>query len=121
MRGDIMLGKRIKARREELGLSQAQLAEKVGVGKTSISNYEKDVSSPNEPILIKLFDALKCDANYLYADYIVTDDGFILTEHEKELIETYRSLDEIGKQAVCSILYIEQKRNGGAKCQSGKE
>lgn len=78
-----MLGKKIKSRREELGLSQSQLADKIGVGKTSISNYEKDVSSPNEPVLIKLFEALDCDANFLYSDYILADEDFRITEHEK--------------------------------------
>ena len=64
------IGSRLKLRREELGLTQTELAKLVGVSKGSIGNYESEISSPNENILIKLFSALDCDANYLYHDDI---------------------------------------------------
>lgn len=59
------IGSRIKQRREELGLTQPELAKLVGISKGSIGNYESNVSSPNEKILFKLFEILKCDANFL--------------------------------------------------------
>lgn len=45
------LGERIKARRVELGLTQAQLAEKAGVRQPTLSNWESDSASPH---LVKL-------------------------------------------------------------------
>jgi len=78
-------------------MTQPVLASLVGVSKGSIGNYESGISSPNEPILIKLFEALKCDANYLYQDYInfesendisVLKDN--ITTHEREIISAYR-------------------------------
>ncbi len=62
------IGKRIKEARNKLGYTQEQLAELVGVKKSAIANYENDISSPREEILIKLFAALKVDANYLFQD-----------------------------------------------------
>jgi len=62
------IGKRIKERRDALGLTQEQLAKIIGVTKGSIANYENQVSHPKEPILYKLFDALQCDANNLFQD-----------------------------------------------------
>ena len=64
------IGTRIKMRREELGMTQPELACLIGVSKGSIGNYESGISRPNEDILIKLFSALDCDANYLYFDDI---------------------------------------------------
>ena len=62
------IGKRIKERRESLGLTQAQLAEKLGVTNGAIANYENEVSHPKEPILYKLLEALECEPNYLFQD-----------------------------------------------------
>ena len=41
------IGSRIKQRREELGLTQPQLAKMIGVSKGSIGNYESEISCPN--------------------------------------------------------------------------
>ena len=61
-------GKQMRLRREELHLSRAALAEELGVSPSAISNYENGVSSPKEEVLLRLFDALEIDPNYLYRD-----------------------------------------------------
>lgn len=104
------IGSRIKLRREELGYTQPELAELVGVSKGSIGNYESNVSSPNEHILIKLFDVLKCDANYLYKDDIIPMNGFQVDEIEKKMLQKYRTLDEHGKKMVDFTLNEEYER-----------
>ena len=62
------LNSRIKERREELGMTRNELSELIGVTPSAIANYENGVSYPKVELLFKLFDALKCDANYLYQD-----------------------------------------------------
>ncbi len=104
------IGTRIKQRREELGYTQPQLAELVGVSKGAIGNYESNVSSPNENILLKLFDVLQCDANFLYQDNIKTSPTNFYTEDEKQHIKKYRLLDQHGQKAVDSVLHIEYER-----------
>lgn len=59
---------RLKERREALGLKQSELGAMLGVHGNAISNYETGFSSPKADILYKMFDALKCDANYLFQD-----------------------------------------------------
>ena len=61
-------GTRLRARREELGLKQAELGKMLGVTGAAIGNYENGVSSPKADILYQVFDVLKCDANYLFQD-----------------------------------------------------
>lgn len=105
-----MIGKKIKERREELGLSQEQLANMLGVGKSAISNYETNVSSPKETILIKLFDVLSCDANYFYEDYINNNAEFNISLAEKRHIQKYRQLDTHGTKMVDLVLNEEYER-----------
>lgn len=59
---------RLKERREKVGLTQMELANILGITKGAIGNYETGFSSPKADILYKLFDALDCDANYLFQD-----------------------------------------------------
>ena len=61
------IGERIKERREELGITQIQLAELIGVTKGAIGNYETDANSPKASIMYKVFEALQCDANYIFS------------------------------------------------------
>lgn len=105
------LNSRIKERREELGISRSDLAELIGVTSSAIANYENEISYPKVELLFKLFDALKCDANYLYQDEMkALDEDFEVTLKERNIINKYRNLDNHGTQAVNSILDIEYDR-----------
>ena len=61
-------GERLQARREELGISRAELAEQLEVSPSAVSNYEKNISFPKETVLLRLFDALKMEPNMLFRD-----------------------------------------------------
>lgn len=105
------LNSRIKERREELGMTRNELSELIGVTPSAIANYENGVSYPKVELLFKLFDALKCDANYLYQDDMQSlNEEFSTTLKEKHIIKQYRNLDAHGVQAVESILNIEYAR-----------
>lgn len=56
----------IKKLREAAGLTQIQLAEKMGVMQTSVSNWESEVSLPRARQLPDLADALSCSIDDLY-------------------------------------------------------
>ena len=56
---------RLKARREQLGLSQAALAEKVYVTQQMIAAYETGIRRPNLDIFTAIADVLECSADYL--------------------------------------------------------
>ena len=61
-------GQRMRERREALGLSREVLAERTGVTRSAIGNYETGVSFPKEDVLLRLLHALRVDPNYLYQD-----------------------------------------------------
>lgn len=58
-------GELIRALRKQANLTQAQLAEKVGVSKTSIASWENDYYSPEGENLYNLADTLNVSVDYL--------------------------------------------------------
>lgn len=50
------LGKKIRAHRDELGLTQAELADKLGLTYSSVSQWESGRATPRTPILCQLAD-----------------------------------------------------------------
>lgn len=103
------VGSRIKEARESLGLSRSELAKKINVSLSAISNYENDISSPKETSLFALIKALKIDANYIYQDMIL-DNYLKVNLTENHLIQKYRKLDSYSQKAVNSLIDIELQR-----------
>lgn len=105
------LNTRIRERREQLNLSRIDLAQKIGVTPSAIANYENAISSPKTEVLYKLFNALQCDANYLYQDESNFEwYEFKATDTEQEHMKRYRRLDRYGKEHVETILDWETQR-----------
>jgi len=96
-------GEQLRRRREELGLSRAELAERLGVSRSAVGNYETGVSTPKEDILLRLFDALQVDPNYLYQDSFHAQ-GFVCSGEEQRLLEKLRRLPLTGRQTVHSLV-----------------
>ena len=89
----------LRKRREELGLSRAELAERLGVSLSAVGNYETGVSAPKEGVLLRLFDALEVDPNYLYRGSFRSGGGSC-SDEELHLLEKYRRLPLTGRQTV---------------------
>ena len=79
------VGSKIKDYRKSFGLSQEELAKKIGVGKTTISNYEVGIRSPKKPQMIKLSEVFD----------IAIDDFFPQTDSTRINLST--TLSEINK------------------------
>ena len=96
------LGDRIRERREQLGLSRPQLARRLGVSPSAVSNYELDGSFPKEDILLRLFDCLETEPDVLFQDSFRGGDR-VLSADERELLERYRGLTALGRETVRSV------------------
>ncbi len=59
------LGKRIEQRRKALGLSQTELAEQIGIGKTSLYQWEAGITHPRLSRFYKLCILLDISPNTL--------------------------------------------------------
>ena len=63
----IYFGDKIREARKAAGLTQRQLAEKVNVSNTSISNWEKNLSRPDPDTIQHLCWALNVQPNYFFS------------------------------------------------------
>lgn len=91
------IGSRIKERREELGITQIELAQMLGVSKGAIGNYEVDANSPKASVMYKIFQILQCDANYLYQDDIDVKDTIVPPERDRRLLMLFHQLNDEGQ------------------------
>ena len=92
-------GKRLRDRRKELGYSQGELAEKLGVSLSAVSNYENGLNAMREDVLLRLFRVLDVEPNYLYQDDF---SGCAGTNQATKvtLVKAYRTLRLPGKQTL---------------------
>lgn len=60
-----MLGNRIKMLREELGLKQEELANKISVSPSAIGMYETNKREPNNELILRLADFFNVSTDYL--------------------------------------------------------
>lgn len=101
---------RLKDARLKKGYTQEQIAEKIGVAKSTYTGYEKGNREPNVYTIGKLMVELGVDANFLWQDD--TTFPFELTYDEMEnLVKKYRDLDDHGREMVDFTLSKEYERS----------
>ena len=96
-------GEQMRRRREELGLTRQELAERLGVSVSAVGNYETGVSAPKENVLLRLFDALETEPNYLYRSSYRSG-GTPHSDEERRLLAKYRELPLSGRQTVHTLV-----------------
>lgn len=75
------IGQRIKERRSELKFTQRSLGKRAGVAHVTISQWERDETSPRGDNLFKLADALGVEPGW-----IVKGDGDTGNDHESDVM-----------------------------------
>lgn len=77
----MLFGDKIKTLRVSAGMTQLELAEKLGITSRSIQNYEKNQRYPNSTEII----AKLCEIFNVTSDYLMTDEDYFLMDiSEKE-------------------------------------
>lgn len=107
------ISKNIGKYREASGMSQKELAQKLGVVPSRISNWETGANCPTIDILFEVCEILHVSINDIYGVY--PDSKFILQYDEQKIIKKYRSLDHHGKEMVDFILQKEWERSTHVK------
>lgn len=64
------VGKRVKEVRKKSGLTQEDLAEKIGVSTTYISSIERGLSSPRGEVLVGILNALNVSSDFVFCDVV---------------------------------------------------
>ena len=86
------IGIRVKKLRLEKKMTQAQLAERIGVGTTHISHIETGNTIPSLDALVSIINALECSADELLCNEIAKDRP-ILNSWLTELVEDCSDLE----------------------------
>ena len=102
---------RLKESRIKSGLTQEQLAEKLGVAKSTLSGYESGNREPTIATIAKVLDILNIDANYLYQDETKALTELIVDCDKKMLLKKYSDLDDHGREMVDFTLQKEWERS----------
>ena len=117
---------RFKALRLQSGLTQQELADKVGIGKMTVSQYERGVRRPDIDTLELIADFFNVSTDYLLGTSDVTlrfvdsDDLAILSSSapERSIIEIAKDLDDSGLDRL--LQYAEELKKLYAKSEVKK-
>ena len=105
MRMRYEIGSRIRKYREENNLSQKQLAEKIGVSNSRVSNWEQGLNRPDADILAAICVALDVSPSLLLGIQVTGDE---LTEQERKVLKAYREKEDV-QQAVHILLGVSEE------------
>lgn len=98
------IGSRIRYFRELRGLNQKELAGRIGVSNSRVSNWEQGINRPDADTIVLLCRALEVSADELL-DMNVSN--MRLTPEERQIIVRYRNKPEL-RQAVRILLGITE-------------
>lgn len=59
------IGQNIKNRREQMGITQIELSEKVGITQSMLCKIERDLNPPSFPTVVLIAEALNCTTDAL--------------------------------------------------------
>ena len=107
----IKIGKFIAQRRKNAGLTQIQLAEKLGITDRAVSKWENGKAMPDSSIMLELCDLLKITVNDLLSGEVVTMENYN-KELENNLIEMIKQKEQADKRllrieivlGICGVL-----------------
>ena len=94
---------RLKELREEIGISQVELAKKIGISNKNIHAYEKGYSEPAIDVLIKLADFFNCSVDFLIErtdDYNIVSSSDTNSYKDRTLLRMFHLLDDTTQDQV---------------------
>lgn len=107
-KSSMLIGEKIKKYRKEKGLTQRELADKIGKGFSTVQKYELNISQPPIDVLNRIADTLDIDVSKLFyientlnqsAEDEAQRQEMYLKELREDTINKYDSLDPFGQKA----------------------
>ena len=92
------ISKRLRSARTRAGLTQADLAEKIGITEAALGSYERGDRQVGIDVLLDIAKVTNRPVTWFLG---IADD---LTPQERELLEQYRAADERTKKLVRIVL-----------------
>lgn len=118
----VVLGKRIAALRKEKGLSQYELADRLGFSRGKLANYEQGTREPDYETLIKIADFFEVSTDYLLRGVDPKVQDKIFEDEAKRILNDPKTFlaardGEVTQEILDAALEIitEQLKEGGKK------
>lgn len=111
-----MKGSRIKQLREECGLTQIELANKLQISNSAIAMYETDKREASDDIKIKMAEFFNCSIDYLIGKTDIRDSGQQIDEVLNEAMigmskKEYEKLSDTQKKQIRDFALFVKKQN----------
>lgn len=105
---DVLVGERIRKRRQQLGMTQTELAEKIDVRFQQVQKYENGQNRVAASRLWRIAETLQVTVNYFFEDIApetdAPDEHAIDSRRKRELVDLFTELSERQQAAVMSFL-----------------
>ena len=107
-------GSRLREVRKRKGLTQTELGELIGVGKSAICCYEKETRNPTLEAVIEMIHVFGVSADYLLgSDYLVKISN---NEKETQFVQMTKEeiifIDELKKNKMVYDILLQDPRRG---------
>ena len=107
-------GARLREVRKEKGLTQTELGELIGVGKSAICCYEKETRNPTLEAVIEMIHVFGVSADYLLgADYLIKISD---NKKEEQYVQMTREeiifIDELKKNRMVYEILLQDPKRG---------
>lgn len=99
--------KNLKLLRQERGMSQKQLADRIGVSQQSVNKYENHNVEPDIETLIRIADCFGTSVDFLIGH---TEARAHAADAERELLFLFRALPEEKRRAFLTLLGIKDNK-----------
>lgn len=103
---DIIIGRNVKTLRLKRGLSQAQLAEALGLTFQQIQKYESAANRISASTLVEIARILDVESSALLPDPARPSPPAILTKREQQMLQSYQALSDPALRA--SVIRVLQ-------------
>lgn len=102
---DVQIGKIIRERREALKMTQAGLADRIGVTFQQVQKYERGVNRVSAAALLRVAEALNCHVADLYGD----PDPKAISASERAILKLWQALREPEQDAILQMIRAFRK------------
>lgn len=110
--GDI-IGKRLKSKREELGIKQKEFADRVGVSAPAINQFESGEKKPSPDVLTRIAEELGVSTDYLLG--ASEEEKLFINETVAAAFRDFKDLSATDRKIILSnieFLKSKAKRKG---------
>lgn len=97
---DTKIGANVRVRREDIGMTQAQLGQAIGVTFQQVQKYERGANRISAAALLRIADALECSVADLYGD----PDPAGTSMSERAILKLWQQLREPERDAVVAMI-----------------